>query len=381
VTSAAAPVARTGRWQRLVTDLVVILPAWLVARAAVLVGWLVAGAARGGTEPTMRLRGEGLLAWDGTWYRDIAVRGYEALPDEALRFFPAYPLVARWLAWPFGGGAGPVSWTLVLVANAASLVAAVAIYRLVVAERGDRSLARRAAVALALFPTGFVLVWAYSEALFLVCAIGVLWGVRRSRWWGAAAFGVVAGATRPLGVLLVPAAAIELVRAVRRGERGRALVGGVAAVVAPLVGTGLWLAWSTGRTGDWLFAFTSQSDLRGEAVNPVARLWEGVGELFGPEALGDGLHLPFAVAFVVLVVVVARTWPASYTVFAAGVLVAALAADNLNSLERYALNAFPVVLAVAALCTTVWRQRVAVVVGVAGIVSLSCLAWTGTYVP
>jgi len=163
--------------------------------------------------------------------------------------------------------------------------------------------------------------------------------------------------------------------------RGRELTAAVAAVVAPLVGTGLWLAWVGRRTGDWLFPFTSQSELRGESVNPVQRLWDGFGELFGPEALGDGLHLPFALAFVALVVVVARTWPASYALFALGVLVAALAAENLNSLERYALNAFPVVLAVAGLCTTLWRTRAAAAVGLVGIVSLSALAWTGTYVP
>ena len=344
-------------------------------------GWVAAGVVRGGTEPTMRLRGEGLLAWDGTWYRDIAVFGYDALPDAALRFFPLYPLAARGLAWPFGGGSGPVSCALVILANLGALAAAVAIYRLVLVERGDQRLARWSAAALALFPTGFVLVWAYSEALFLLGAILVFWGVRTGRWWWAALAGFLAGATRPLGVFLAPAAAVELVRAWRGGLRGRQLLGGLASVLAPLLGTGVWLVWVADRTGDWLYPFTSQTELRGETVNPIVRLWQGVGELFGPEALGDGLHLPFAVAFVVLVVIVGRTWPLSYTLFAVGVLVAALAADNLNSLERYALNAFPVVLAVAGLCTTLWRRRVAAAVGVAGIVSLSLLAWIGTYVP
>lgn len=359
----------------------VVLPAFVLARVAVLGGWLAAGVLRGGTEPTMRLRGEGLLAWDGTWYREIAAVGYSALPDEALRFFPLYPLVARGLAWPFGGGTGPVSWTLVAVANVAALAASLALWRLVLAERGDAQLARRAAIALALFPTGFVLVWAYSEALFLVGVIVAFWGMRSGRWWVAALAGLAAGATRPLGILLVPAAAIELLRSWRAGRGGWDLLGGAAAVVAPAVGTGAWLWWVGARIGDWTYPFASQEEFRGEAVNPVVRLWEAVGELFGPEVLGDGLHLPFAVAFIVLVVVVGRTWPASYTVFAAGVLVAALAADNLNSLERYALNAFPVVLAVAGLCTTAWRGRGAAVVGVAGIVSLSCLAWMGIYVP
>jgi hypothetical protein len=63
------------------------------------------------------------------------------------------------------------------------------------------------------------------------------------------------------------------------------------------------------------------------------------------------------------------------------VLLVALAAENLNSLERYALNAFPIVLAVAVVCSRPWRSWVALGVGGAGVVALSALAWMGVYVP
>jgi hypothetical protein len=364
----------------LARDLSALWPALLAARVAVLAGWVAAGLLRGGTEPTVRLRAEGLIAWDGTWYRDIAVFGYDAVPVEALRFFPAYPLLVRALSWPFGGGQGTVSWVLIVVANLAAVVAAILVRRLVLAERGDERLANASAVALTLFPTGFVLVWAYSEALFLVAAVGFFLAVRRSRWWWATPLGILAGATRPLGIFLVPVAAIELVRCWRTSTAAQRALGAVG-VVSPLLGTAGWLIWTQSRTGEWLYPFTSQSDLRGETVNPLVRLVQGVGELFGPEVLGDGLHLPFAAAFVALVVVVFRRWPVSYGVFALLVLLSALAADNLNSLERYALNAFPVALAVAGLCTSLWRTRLALGVGLAGIVSLSALAWMGTYVP
>jgi hypothetical protein len=360
------------------TPLRQLWPAMVVARLAVLAGWVIAGIARSGTEPTTRLRAEGLLAWDGTWYRDIAVQGYDALPAEALRFFPVFPMIARMLALPFGSGA--VSWTLVVVANVAAVVAALMIRQLVIDERDDEALANRAAVALTLFPTAFVLVWGYSESLFLVAAIGVLWGVRTGRWGMAALAGLVAGATRPLGVLLAVAVAVELVR-VWNTSSGRTRSLGVVALAAPVVGTGAWLAWVGWRFGDALYPFTGQGDFRGEAVNPLVRLWQGLGEALGPEMFGDGLHLPFAVVFVVLTVVVLRTWPVSYGLFAAAVMLTALAAENLNSLERYALNAFPLVLAVAGLCTVRWRSMTAATVGVAGIVSLSALAWMGIYVP
>lgn len=362
----------------MVAALRALWPAMVAARLAVLAGWLIAGVARSGTEPTTRLRTEGLLAWDGTWYRDIAVLGYDAIPAEALRFFPMFPMVARVLALPFGDGGVP--WTLVVVANVAAVVAAVMIRQLVIDERGDEALANRAAVALTLFPTAFVLVWAYSESLFLVAAIGVLWGVRTGRWPMALIAGLVAGATRPLGVLLAIAVAVELVRVWNTSDR-RARVIGLAALAAPVVGTGAWLAWVGWRFGDALYPFTGQGEFRGDAVNPLTRMWQAVGDALGSEMFGDGLHLPFAVAFVVLTVVVLRTWPVSYGLFTVAVMATALAAENLNSLERYALNAFPLVLAVAGLCTVRWRSVTATAVGLAGIVSLSALAWMGIYVP
>jgi len=360
------------------TSLVALWPSLVAARLAVLAGWVIAGVVRSGTQPTTRLRAEGLLAWDGTWYRDIAVAGYDALPAEALRFFPVFPMVARALALPFGDPAVP--WTLVLVANVAAVVAAVMIRQLVIDERGDEVLANRAAVALTLFPTAFVLVWAYSESLFLVAAIGVLWGVRTGRWGMAALAGLVAGATRPLGVLLAVAVAVEVVRAWSTSTT-RVRVAGLVALAAPVVGTGAWLAWVGWRFGDPLYPFTGQEEFRGDAVNPLVRIWQAMGDAVGSEMFGDGLHLPFAVAFVVLTVVVLRTWPVSYGLFTVAVMATALAAENLNSLERYALNAFPLVLAVAGLCTVRWRSMAAVAVGLTGIVSLSALAWMGIYVP
>jgi len=355
-----------------------LVPALVAARLAVLAGWVIAGVARSGTQPTDRLRAEGLLAWDGTWYRDIAVFGYEALPAEALRFFPVFPVAARILALPFGSGAVP--WTLVLVANVAAVIAAMMIRQLVIHERGDEALANRAAIALTLFPTAFVSVWAYSESLFLVAAIGVLWAVRTGRWELAALAGVVGGATRPLGVLLAAAVAVEVVRVWNAGTLGQRCRG-LVAVAAPVVGTGMWLAWVGWRVGDPLYPFTGQGEFRGEAVNPLIRLWQGLGDALGPEMFGDGLHLPFAVAFIVLTVQVLRTWPASYGLFTVAVMATALAAENLNSLERYALNAFPLVLAIAALCTVRWRSITAASIGITGIVALSALAWMGIYVP
>jgi O-antigen ligase len=103
--------------------------------------------------------------------------------------------------------------------------------------------------------------------------------------------------------------------------------------------------------------------------------------MFGAERLGDGLHIPFAIAFVALLVLTFRWWPVSYGIFAAIVLAAALGAENLNSLERYGLNAFPLALSLAVATRNAKFDRVVTTVLAGGVVALSALAWTGAYVP
>jgi hypothetical protein len=152
-------------------------------------------------------------------------------------------------------------------------------------------------------------------------------------------------------------------------------------VAGPPIGLSLYLMWSGVRYGDALAPFEVQSQFRGDGIDPASRLWDGLGELFGSEALGDGLHIPFALGFVVLTIVVFRCWPLSFALYSVAVLVVALAAENLNSLERYGLNAIPLALALASLTRPPWAERAMIAVGSAGIVALAALAWTGTYVP
>ena len=115
--------------------------------------------------------------------------------------------------------------------------------------------------------------------------------------------------------------------------------------------------------------------------DPFSRLVEGVGELTSTDTFGDGLHLPFALGLVVLLALCARRLPGSLTVYSALIVWVTLSAENLNSLERYGLNAFPLVVALA-LCTADERlDRAVLTISGAGLVGLATLAWLGAYVP
>lgn len=355
------------------------VPAWVAARVAVLGAlaysrFLVdhAGArAAGGTDPV------GLLGWDASWYERILQSGYQALPGEAVRFFPLLPIVAAPLRLFATAGVA-----ILIVANAAALAAGLVLHRLVLVETGDRGLADRTAWITAFFPSAFVLVMGYAEGLLIAASAWCFLGLRTRRWAVAATAGFAAALSRPLGVLLVVPAAAEVLRR-WPGASARDRSAMVAAVAAPAVGTGAYLAWVGARFGDFLLPLREQlrGVRRGALVDPVSRLVEAGAQLLRGQEIGSGLHLPWALLFLALLVVVARRLPVSYALFSGAVLLTALSSSNLDSLERYGLSAFPLGIAIALLARPRWAERAVLSLSAAGLVLYASLAFLGVYVP
>ena len=359
-------------------DVRAVLPAWITARILVTAGFVLA------TAVANRLLGEhpeqlrnGLLAWDGTWYRDIAHVGYGDLPLAGVRFFPLFPLVGRLLAAPFGGRSDVV---LVLLANGGSLAAAILLRRLVLAEKRDHALVDRAVWCLTIFPSAFVLVLAYSESLMLVASIAAFGFLRGRRWWWAAAFGLVAALSRPLGALLVVPALVEALAGWRTAPNAERAASAVA-VAAPVAGLAIYLGWVARAFGNWRLPFTVQDELRGGIAFPLSRIAEGFRQMAGSERYGDGLHLPFLLVLLALLVLTFRYWPLSYGLYASAILLAAVSAENLNSVERYGMSAFPLLLTLAVVSRPPQVERAVMAVLGGGLVALSSMAWLGAYVP
>ncbi len=313
-----------------------------------------------------------LLGWDGGWYRDIARGGYDAVAREGLRFFPLFPLAGRVVAWFPGVNAGVA---VVVVANVAALALGFAVRALVLQERADEDLARRAVWLVYLLPPAFVLVMGYAEALFMTAAAVALLALRRQQWWLAAIAGIAAGLTRPVGILL---AVPTLVEAVRTRDRAA-----IAAVVAPVVGTFSYLWWAASRTHDFWYPLRVQQDptRRGRWLDPFRAVAHSVRELFSGDHLSAGVHAVAAVLLFGLLVVLWRRWPLSFSLYATVALIAALSSKNLDSLERYGLATIPFVLAAADVVADPLWERVALVLVSAGLVVASVLAFTGVMVP
>jgi hypothetical protein len=315
------------------------LPAWLLARAIVLGFAGYAVWQRHGVPAIGPWQEAGRLeVWDAGVYRLLAEHGYQMY--SLVRFFPLLPSVGSALhaiRIPTEPGLTVVCWI-------AALLFAAALHRLVLLETGDEPAARRSAWLIQLVPGANVLVLAYSEAFAGLLAVGFFIAVRRTRRYGVgAALGVLSGLVRPTGILLSVPAAIELVRTRPSRWLPSALV-----AVSPIAGTAGFLVWSWYAFHDLLAPYRAQTgaDLRGGVLNTNREF------LFKTSPGGyPWLFVLVLIAVAVLLLVLcARLLPASYTVWAALMVLAAITASGFHSLPRYLAAAFPLVMAAALTC-------------------------------
>ena len=144
-----------------------------------------------------------LAAWDGGHYVRIATEGYSYDPERMsnVAFFPAYPLLGRWIASLTGWR---VDYALVIASHAFLIAtfAAAALYVQLVPD--GQSLRFFVLLALGLFPTTFYFRMAYTESLFIFEVILFLFGTRRGwRPCILAALIGLASASRAQGVALL----------------------------------------------------------------------------------------------------------------------------------------------------------------------------------
>ena len=362
-------------------DLSAALLPWIVARLIVAAALVVTrhGDNQVGARPQPVALRQGLFAWDAAFYRSIATSGYGGLSHTALRFFPLVPILARGLGTVLLDHVGVA---LIVVVNLSALVFGALLHRLAMLETGDAALARRAAWFAAVFPPFGALVLGYADATAMALAAGMLLALRTRRFALAIPLGVLAGACRPVGVLLVAPALIEAARDWRSAP-GRARATRVGAVVSPIVGLGAFLAYAGVAFGDAFAPLTVQNraKLRGRAQLPVTSVVNGLRDLAHADRFGPGLHVLWAGVFALLLVVVARKLPASYTAYAAIALVLALSAQNLDSFERYSASTLPYLLAVAIITKRPEAERAGLVLAAAAMFAYSVLTFLGLYVP
>jgi len=219
---------------------------------------------------------------DANWYLYIAGHGYSS-HDATAAFFPGYPMLVRLVGYLCFGHLLLAAY---LVSNAALLAAMVIVYRLTEREY-DLVTARRTVLYLAIFPTAGFLFGLYSEALFLLFAVGALALARQGRWGWAGLVGIGATLTRSMGLIVALALAAEAVHQTveRRRQADTPSWRATLATAAPRLGAsalplagiaGYLLFWQL-RYHDWHRPIgLEKSWWQRDLVPPWQSLWHGL---------------------------------------------------------------------------------------------------------
>jgi len=214
---------------------------------------------------------ETFAAWDSGWYFDIAQRGYYWRADgqSSVAFFPLYPTLMRIVAAPFGGTDRAIWLSGIAISCVAFALALVALHRLTERIFGDRAVARRAVLYLAIFPFSLFFTRVYAESIFLLASVLAVSRAHDGRWARAGLWGALASLARPNGILIgLPLALMALKD--RPGWRG--LLTRAAALLPLPLAVGGYCAYVYSLTGDPLAWLHAQSQWNYSLGHPPWRL-------------------------------------------------------------------------------------------------------------
>ena len=302
------------------------------------------------------------VLWDGFWYRQIAEVGYPAaLPVDAVTgavqenawaFYPAFPMMSRFLMRVTGLGFPVVGSTLALLLGFGAMV----VLGLLLRDRVGPRVAVAAVAVYAACPVSPSFQIAYTESLGILLLCGFLWAISRERWLITAGLALLSGVTRAMAL---PLAVVALVTVFLRWRRRKEdpitaregwsalaalascgaagllwpIIVGVA-LHSPLAYTKTMGAWSVGGSVQLLRPWLGYVAEPWNAVKVALALVAIIAMTIGPWAARLGAEL--------------RTWTLAYT----GYLILVDAPST--SLFRHLLPLFPLVVI---LIGGGWRDR------------------------
>lgn len=337
------------------TRALLFLAAWFAGVFAANPGYPAAYAARQGWQFTPLKLLDMWGRWDSGWYMDIALSGYTrelsfATVQSKIAFFPLFPLSVRGILWLLGltGNRTAAMWVGVLLANAALLVALVAIRQLV-APSGAPA-ARRAVLYVLTFPTGLFLSCFYPESLFLATTALACLLATRGRWLMASIVGAIATLSRPYGVMIA-LPLLWLYLSSRDFRLSRVRLDGLGLLLVPATLLGLLLVMRP-LTGHLLAPFGAQAAWHRHLSWPWDTLFRG----FYFEGSITRIQQCLALAVVALSIWALLRLPSrAYGLYALVITVPSLLSGTLMGIGRHAVVVFPVYMVLAVMTR---RERV-----------------------
>jgi hypothetical protein len=329
-----------------------------------------------------------LMRWDSGWYGEIAKNGYWVRPgaQSPVVFFPLYPMVVgavsslglnRWIAGE-----------LVSLGCAIAGIWLFSRWALTVGKSvGDEAAGLYAPWLLALYPFAEYLYGVvYSDALFLLLAVGAFYALEKDRPWLAALLGALSTACRPVApAIVLGLLARSLERRMKSGQPPR-----LVEFVPALAGAGLaaYMLFLHVRFDDAL-AFVHYQSAPGWDQPPGLESWLKLAwfkTLFPVSSLAVklrlGTHAAATLVALLLVIPTFKRLGAGYGVFClVAVGLPALSSKDFQGLGRYIIAAFPLFLTVALMLSErpLARRWVPAVFG-AGLALLAVALGAGEYV-
>lgn len=323
--------------------------------------------------------------FDGTSYAAIARDGYVTLAQPA--FYPLYPLLERVASFLTFGHIGVAG---LLVSNLCCL-GAFGLLRVLAERELGCDAARRALLALAVFPTALFLVAAYAESLFLLLSLGAFLALRSHRWPLTGALIALATLTRPVGILLLAAVAAEVwvtsprlrsavthprafLTSLRATPSSSAsdttalpsistMLRFCAALLLPILALAGYFTYLALRFGSFFTATHAEAGGWGRYLSwpwdGFARATAALFTIRGPMEVHAFLDIVFTLLFIGLTIAMLRALPPAYVAYTVATLVLVLLtpihfADwaALHSNSRFLLVVFPLFLLIGK-----WRLR------------------------
>jgi len=300
-----------------------------------------------------------LLRWDSEWYAGIAGHGYHysGVPTGDLQpvvFYPLYPLLSGFAAKVFGISPAVA---LLLVANAAAVLAVVLLFRIARRHCGD-DVALLAVALLSFYPGSLFLSAGYSEALALLLILCCFTLLDSRRFFAASGAAGLALATRFAAVALLPVLLWELWLQFRM-DRKRFVLHALACMAIASAGLWLYMLYLEMAFGH-PFAFAdAQSAFNGDtslASRLIAALTlQPFLRLRFTDFSPAGLDQWFFILLLVLTMSAWRRLPASLPLFSLGALLVPYLTlsggpGGFTSMTRFGVLAFPAFIVLAEYC-------------------------------
>jgi len=305
--------------------------------------------------------------WDALWYSSIAEHGYQYQGEREatnVGFFPLFPLVNGVILRVTGL---PVETSGAIVSTVVTLLACIVLYKLTIGETDDPGTAQRTVLYLIAFPAAYYLAIGYSEALYLLCVLGVFYFARQGKWWWCGALAFLAGLARLHGALLIVPVAYEYLR--QKQWKWRAILRPeiITVFAAPLgvLAFNFYLNAQFGQpTGYFSPYFQIQTlffkGIRAEAF-PTFPGTTLANYLFGfLNGVPSTESIAVMAALIFLLIMTVEVWarlPRVYGIYMLTVVLFSLVGGDLISLPRFVVPMFPAFIALALIGKREWADR------------------------